>query len=122
MTLYYDHNLDYCVADVITYATDPLLQDKIVKLHTATKEVFRAGSLIDSSTGSLATASTISQNLFVLLEKTRIGQETISCAYPFGVELKTQALLANEKAALTVLLPMLQAQGFGIHDCGIFAS
>ncbi|HFK7186247.1 hypothetical protein [Serratia odorifera] len=122
MTIFYDQSLDYCVADVIAYATDPLLQDRLVELKAPAKDVFRAGSLIDSATGDLATEATKSEDLFVLLEKTQPEQETISAARPFGVELKMNAMLAADSTSLATLLPMLQMQGFGFHTCGVFTS
>lgn len=122
MTLFYNNAADLCKADVISYATDPLLADIKVELSVPATQQFIAGSIIDKSTGAFATASSSSVNIIVVLEKVFSGQEFVCAARPFGVVLIDAAMIAGAAADLNALKAILSAQGFSFATCGVYTS
>jgi hypothetical protein len=119
MPQFYNSNAYISTPDVIAYATDPLLQDKLVETAALTADVV-AGSIIDISTGSLATSATTSANAVVVLDHAESGRTWLKVARPFGVCLKKFALIAADSAATEALYPVLVAQGFMLRDAAAF--
>ncbi|WP_099063823.1 hypothetical protein [Serratia sp. BW106] len=122
MPLFYTNASDLCKADVISYATDSLLADIKIELSVPVTRDFLAGSILDKSTGGFATASSTSENIFVILEKTFAGEKFICAARPFGVVLIDAAMIAGAAADLDALKSVLSAQGFSFATCGVYTS
>lgn len=122
MPLFYNNASDLCKADVISYAADSLLADIKVELSVPATKDFLAGSIIDKSTAAFATASSSSQNVFVVLEKTFAGEKFICAGRPFGVVLIDDAMIAGAAADLNALKSILSAQGFSFATCGVYTS
>lgn len=122
MPIFYTNASDLCKADVISYATDSFLADIKIELSVPATRDFLAGSILDKSTGGFATASSTSENIFVILEKTFAGEKFICAARPFGVVLIDAAMIAGSAADLDALKAILSAQGFSFATCGVYTS
>lgn len=122
MPIFYTNASDLCKADVISYATDGLLADIKIELSVPATRDFLAGSILDKSTGGFATASSTSENIFVILEKTFAGEKFICAARPFGVVLIDAAMIAGAAADLNALKTVLSTQGFSFATCGVYTS
>lgn len=98
--------------DILAYAADHIFCQKLVKMTLPT--VTYAGSVIDATSGALATSS--STKVYIILEDYPAGAaQTIRVANPFGVVLREAVLQAADTAGLTKAKTLLIADGFRLQ-------
>ncbi|WP_019210084.1 hypothetical protein [Yersinia massiliensis] len=98
--------------DIIAYAADHIFCQKLVTITLPA--ITYAGSVIDTTSGALATSS--STKVYVVLEDYPAGaSQTIRVANPFGVVLREAVLQAADTAGLTKSRTLLIADGFRLQ-------
>jgi hypothetical protein len=98
--------------DILAYAADSVFLQKLVQITLPA--VTYAGSVIDATSGALATSS--STKVYVLLEDYPAGAvQTIRVANPFGVVLREAVLQAADIAGLKKAKTLLLADGFRLQ-------
>ncbi|WP_222422246.1 hypothetical protein, partial [Yersinia bercovieri] len=98
--------------DLISYAADLVFCQKLVVITLPAYVI--AGSVIDATSGALATAA--STKVYVVLEDYPAGtSQTIRVANPFGVVLRSAVLQAANEAGLTKAKTLLIADGFRLQ-------
>ncbi|EMQ2082776.1 hypothetical protein [Yersinia enterocolitica] len=98
--------------DVIAYSAENVFNQKLVTITLPA--ITYAGSVIDTTSGALATSS--STKVYVVLEDYPAGaSQTIRVANPFGVVLREAVLQAADTAGLTKSRTLLIADGFRLQ-------
>ncbi|HDL6961510.1 TPA: hypothetical protein PXM28_000727 [Yersinia enterocolitica] len=98
--------------DIIAYSVDNVFNQKLVTL--ALPAITYAGSVIDATSGALASSS--STKVYVVLEDYPAGAaQTIRVANAFGVVLREAVLQAADTAGLTKAKTLLLADGFRLQ-------
>jgi hypothetical protein len=102
---------------VIAYAADHLVFDRHITYSTGAENEILAGSIIDVSTRALATASTESANIAVVLDYVTVGQPYVRVARDgLATVLRQNALIAASDGDLATLIPIIESKGYIIHE------